>query len=198
MAMAADDAELVARARAGSRDAFGELVLRHERAMLAVARAYFACDADAEDAVQDAFVKAYRALGDLKDGQSFAAWLMRTTTRRCIDVLRSQTGKVSLEAFSSTAALRPRVGHQQLTPATLASKSEEAEIVRAALGLLQDTLRVVLMLRYVEHLSYDAIADYLGVTSSAVRGRLERGKKALRKALQGRAAPRTLQGRSKE
>ncbi len=184
--MAATDAELVAKAKEGARDAFGELVLRHERPMLAVARAYFASEADAQDAVQDAFVKAYRALGKLQDGQSFAAWLTTITVRECLNVLRNRTDKVSLEAFSSTACLKPRLGQQQLTPAALASRNEESEAVMIAVGLLHESLRVVLMLRYVERLPYDAIADYLGVPPSTVRGRLERAKQALRKALDER------------
>jgi RNA polymerase sigma-70 factor (ECF subfamily) len=183
--MTGSDAELVALARTGDREAFGELVLRHERAMLAVARAYFACDADAQDAVQDAFVKAFRAVGDLRDDKSFPAWLTTITVRQCIDTLRTNTSKVSLETLSSTGQFRQRLGQEQLTPATLTTRGEEAETVKAAMGCLPETLRVALMLRYVEHLTYEQIAAYLGIPASTVRGRLARGKSALRNALAG-------------
>jgi RNA polymerase sigma-70 factor (ECF subfamily) len=167
--------------------------------MLVVARAYFASQEDAQDAVQEAFVEAFRALGKLRDGQSFAAWLTTITVRECLNILRTRTDKVSLEAYSSTAFLKPRLGQEQLTPATLASRTEEREVVMAALGLLPDSLRVVLMLRYAEHLSYDSIAGYLGVPASTVRGRLERAKQALCKALQERsAAARPMPQRRRE
>ncbi len=195
--MVPTDAELTARALGGNREAFGELVKRHERPMLAVARAYFACEADAQDAVQEAFIKAFRALGSLQDGQCFAAWVTTITVRQCIDTLRTRTDKVSLEMLSSTACLRPCLVQPQLTPATLASRNEEAEAVMSALGLLPGPLRIVLLLRYAEQLSYESIAEYLGVPASTVRGRLERGKQALRKALEERAAV-TAQGARQE
>ncbi|NQT85253.1 sigma-70 family RNA polymerase sigma factor [bacterium] len=184
-----EDAQLVRLAKGGAGEAFGVLVVRHERAMLAIARAYFACEADARDAVQDAFVKAYNALGKLECDERFAAWLARITSRTCLDVLRSQKEKVSLTEFSSTIDLRPRSGGRDLTPATLSCKNEEAQFVRAAVGRLPEEKRVILMLRYSDGMSYDKIAQYLGLKTSTVRGRLVGAKKALQKVLKGTAPP---------
>ena len=178
-----DDAQLVSRAKQGDRPAFGELVTRHERAMLAIARAYFASEADAEDAVQEAFVKAYRSLAQLTADAQFAAWLARITVNTCLDTLRARTDKVSLADFATTARFRSRVGQLQLTPATLASRGEEAEMLKAAIGRLPEALRVVLMLRYVEDMSYEQIGTYLGVPASTVRGRLYTAKQALKELL---------------
>jgi len=182
---ASEDSALVARAREGDRDAFGELVLRHEQAMLAIARAYFASEADAEDAVQEAFVAAFSRLEQLADDGRFAGWVARITARKCIDILRSRTDKVSLADFASTVQLRSRLGRTQLTPASLASRDEEADRLKAAIGSLPEAQRVVLMLRYAQDLTYDQIAVYLDVPPSTVRGRLHTAKRALGEALAG-------------
>lgn len=181
--IAADDQTLVARARSGDLEAFGELVSRHERAMLAVGRAHFASVADAEDAVQDAMVKAFRALDQLKDGRRFSGWLLRITVHTCIDTLRRRTDKVSLADFATTVPLLPRLGEPPLTPAALASKAERSEQLQAAIGRLPEAQRIVVMLRYGEDMTYDQIAEYLDVPPSTVQGRLRRARRALREML---------------
>ena len=179
----AEDAALAARAKAGDHEAFGELVRRHNAAMLAIARAYFASEADAEDAVQEAFVKAFRSLDQLAFNHRFAAWVARITKTTCLNILAARTDKVSLAAFASTVKLEPRLGRVQLTPATLASKGEEAEQLMAAIGRLPESQRVVLLLRYIEGLTYEQMALYLDVPASTVRGRLYAAKNALRRML---------------
>jgi len=186
---AAADAELVLRAKQGDSEAFGELVMRHERAMLAIARAHFAEEEDARDAVQDAFLKAFRSLEGLNDGRRFAAWLASITANTCRDILRVRTDKVSLTDFSSTARLRPRLGQEDLTPASLTRKGEDAELLRIAIGRLPEEQRVVLMLRYVEHMTYETMAGYLDLPASTVRGRLYHAKQALREMLKRHIAP---------
>ena len=116
--------------------------------MLAVARAYFASEADAEDAVQDAVVRAYRALDQLADGGRFAAWLARITVNTCLNILAARSDRVSLAQFASTVKLHRRLRGTTLTPASFASKGEEAELLKAAVGRLPEEQRVVLMLRY--------------------------------------------------
>jgi RNA polymerase sigma-70 factor (ECF subfamily) len=178
-----DDATLVARAKAGDRDAFGQLVSRHERAVFAIARSYFASEADAEDAVQEAFVKAFETLGQLESDRCFAAWVARITVNVCLATLRSRTDKVSLTQFASTAQLHPRLGQEQLTPAMLASRGERSDLIKAALGRLVEDQRVVLMLRFGEEMTYEQMAEYLDVPATTVQGRLHRAKEALRKIL---------------
>jgi RNA polymerase sigma-70 factor (ECF subfamily) len=175
-----DDGALVRNARAGDRAAFGELVRLHGPAMHAVSQAYFASHADAEDAVQEAFLKAYRHLAQLADDTRFASWLTRITINTCLNILAARTDKVSLDAFASGVQLQHRLGRVDLTPATLAGKDEEARQLRAAIGRLPEPQRVTLMLRYVEDMTYEQIADYLGVPASTVRGRLHSARQTLR------------------
>ena len=177
---AAEDHLLVTRARAGDREAFGALAERHGRAMLAIARAYFASEADAEDAVQEAFMKAFRALDDLHDEICFAAWVAQITRNSCLEILRTKSDKMSLADFATSVPLRPRQGRIALTPATLAGKGEEADLLRAAIGRLPEEQRLVIMLRYVEGLRYEQIAAYLDLPASTVRTRAHRAREALR------------------
>jgi len=180
-----DDATLVARAKGGDTEAFGDLVARHQRAMYAIGRAYFASEADAEDAVQDAFVKAFQSLAQLNCETRFAAWMAKITANTCLDTLRARKDKLSLADFATSVALIPRVGPPQLTPAALASRSEDADMLRAAIGRLPEPQRVVLMLRYGGDLAYEEIADYLGLPVTTVDSRLHKGKLALREMLKG-------------
>jgi len=180
---APDDDQVVERARSGDRQAFGQLVCRHEKAMLAIARSYFASEADVEDAVQEAFVKAYQNFSQLEAAGRFPGWLARITVNTCLNMLRSQSDRVSLAAFASTVALNPRLGQAQFTPATLASQSEQAVFVRAAIGRLPEDQRVVLMLHFGEDMTYEQMAAYLDVPPPTVQGRLHRAKEALKKML---------------
>jgi RNA polymerase sigma-70 factor (ECF subfamily) len=179
----ADDAALVKQAKAGDREAFGQLATRHGRAMLAIARAYFASEADAEDAVQDAVLKAFKALDQLQDDARFAAWLARITVNTCLNILAAQSDKLSLADFASTVEVHRRLRQTTLTPATLASKGEEAQLLKAAIGRLSEDQRVAVMLRYTEGMTYEETAEYLDVPASTVRGRLYTAKLALRDML---------------
>jgi RNA polymerase sigma-70 factor (ECF subfamily) len=180
---ALDDGLLVARARQGEREAFGELVRRHQRPMLAIARSYFASEADAEDAVQEAFVSAFQALHQLAADARFAAWLARITVNAAHAILRRDTAKLSLADFASTAKFQSRLGAIQLTPATLASRGEQAEQLKAALGRLPEPQRMALVLRYAADMTYEQIAAYLDLPASTIRGRLHTAKQALKALL---------------
>jgi len=150
---------------------------------MAIARSYFASDADASDAVQEAFIRAFERLGQLETPASFAAWLARITTHICIDTLRTRTDKLSLNDFASTARLQPRLGQTSYTPSTLASRGEQADLVKAAVGHLPEDQRTVVMLHFGEGMTYEQIAAYLGVPATTVQGRLHRAKKTLRGVL---------------
>jgi RNA polymerase sigma-70 factor (ECF subfamily) len=184
-AVLTDDAWLVSRAKEGDHEAFGQLVSRHERAMLAIARSYFASEDSVEDAVQEAFVKAFQAIRQIDNGSRFAGWMARITATTCVDTLRSRSDRVSLAEFASSMSITLRVGIRAPTPATLASKAEYSELLKAALGRLPEDQRVVLMLRYAEDMSYERIAAYIDTNVSTVRGRLHHAKRALRQILKG-------------
>ena len=151
--------------------------------MLAVARGHFASAADAEDAVQDSLVKAFRALHQLRDDGKIARWLMRITINTCRNTLRTRTDKQSLADFATSVPLRQRLGQEQFTPATLASQAERTDQLRAAIGRLPEDERAVVMLRYGQDMTYAQVADYLDIPPTTVQSRLRRAKRALKEML---------------
>ncbi|HYC89727.1 MAG TPA: sigma-70 family RNA polymerase sigma factor [Thermoanaerobaculia bacterium] len=165
------------------------LVRTHTGALLRVARRFLRSEEDARDAVQDAFVSAFRALDRFGAHAQLATWLHRIVVNACLMRLRTQRRRPEEEL----EALLPRFaedGHQ-LEPSepwcetaeTLLEREELCGVVRAAIDELPDTYREVVLLRDIEELSTEETADLLGVTPNAVKIRLHRARQALRTLL---------------
>jgi len=168
------DDELVDAARGGDRDAFGALVARHRRDALRVA--YGIADGEADDVAQDAFVKAYRHLGQFKVGASFRAWLLAIVANEARNRRRS---------FVRRNALVLRVGAAEAAedaedPADEAMRHARREVLVGALARLSDRDREVLSLRYFAQLSETEMAAGLGCPPGTVKSRLSRAMERLR------------------
>lgn len=183
------EAALLARLRAGEDDAFDELVRLAGGRMLAVARRMMRTEEDAQDAVQDAFLSAFRSL-DRFDGRSMlTTWLHRITVNACLMRLRSQRRRPE----RAIEDLLPRFvedGHQaepsrpwRAVTDPGANVAETRELVRAKILDLPEQYRVVLVLRDLEELSTEDTAEALGMTVNAVKTRLHRARQALRALL---------------
>jgi RNA polymerase sigma-70 factor (ECF subfamily) len=178
------DTELVQRAREGDRAAFRVLVERHQRASYALAMGMLRHEADARDALQEAFLKAFRNLGNFHGEAAFSTWLYRIVTNACID--RRRRRKVTVEAddatigsvdSSPTLAVAPRNPHRELERARL------GERIQAALSKLPDYHRDAVVLREIEGLSYAEIAEATGVSIGTVMSRLFHARQKLQAAL---------------
>lgn len=183
------DAELVRRTLAGDRGAFGALVGRYERVVGALAFQKVGNSADAEDVAQESFLKAYAALGELDDPGKFGSWLYGIAFRASIDVLRRRGRRgpvVPIDAAKEP--LDPRAGDD-------AARRDEAERVQAALGAIPDKYRLVLTLRYQQHMSYEEIARHLGEPAGTVANRIHRAAKMMRERLE-RAAEKDEEAES--
>lgn len=167
-----DDATLVARARDRDVRAFEELVRRYQGAMFGHAVRMLADRAEAEDAVQEVFVTAWRRLSELHADAAFSSWLYRSTTRRCLNVLRSR--KPATEFDVGLVAAGP-AGQ----PDRAAVVSAQLEALTAALQRLTPEQRACWLLREVEDLPYEEIAEVVGTTATAVRGRIARARAQL-------------------
>lgn len=188
-AVITDDAKLLARLRAREEAAFDELVDAAAGRLLSVARKMMPTEADAEDAVQDALLSAFRSL-DRFDGRSkLTTWLHQITVNACLMKLRSKRRRPE----KSMDALLPEFvsdGHQK-TPqkpwhADGPAGIEQAELralVRSRIEELPEQYRVVLVLRDVEGLDTEETAAVLGVTLDTVRTRLHRARQALKTLL---------------
>jgi len=173
-ARAAD--ERLARAAAiGDGFAFEALMRRHESAAYRVAVRMLGRPADAEEAVQDAFVAAWRALPGFRGQSRFSTWMHRITVNRCLTVI---AGRRPLAAPLSGAEADP--GHG---PLEAAAAREGTRAVTAAIECLTPEQRAPFVLRELEGLSYDEIGEVLDLSPAAVKGRLHRARLELVEAV---------------
>ena len=178
---AEDDATLVARALAGDRVAFGDLIERHEAIVGALVRQRVPRRQDAEDVVQEAFLKSYRSLRSLRDASRFGPWLYGIAARAAIDHWRRRGrggAPVSLDTLRGAGAQDPASPRE--TAVEIAARKESAERLLAAVGTLPDRYRVVLTLRYLRHMSYREIAEHLSEPDGTIANRLHRALRILK------------------
>ena len=171
------DGDLVRRSLAGDRAAFGDLVERYERVIGVLAFQKVGNRSDAEDVAQEAFLKAFAALDELKEPERFGSWLYGIVFRAAIDLLRRRQRRgpvVAIEDVEPVSAIRTE---------TEVARREQSERVVEAVGELPDKYRLVLTLRYQESLSYQEIADHLGEPAGTVANRIHRAANLLRERL---------------
>lgn len=186
--MELDDSELVQRSLAGNKDAFGELVMRHEAIIFGGVLGYVKDPGVAKDLTQDAFIKAYSRLTTLKDHAKFKPWMRRIAHRICIDWLRSPTRKEISFAqvmeqgnYSSEPDLVVLDSSSQVEE--IVEEKERKRVILQALDSLTPEYRSVVLLRYMQELSYEEISAYLKVPLSTVKWRLHIGIRLLRNKL---------------
>src|ERR1700756_2451330 len=177
---------LVASARSGDAAAFEELVARYEDKIFRLTSNITGNREDAEDAMQEAFLKAYAHLNDFQGESRFYTWLVRIAANEALMRLRKRRpNHFSLDQpIASDSELMPReLEEWSPNPEQLYAKSEIDNIVSAFVEQLEDDYRIVLVLRDVEELSTQETADALGISISAVKSRLLRARLKLREKL---------------
>ncbi len=180
------DAALVDRARhanPGDTRAFDELIARHRSRVVANCRYLAASGNQAEDLAQEVLVKAYFALKKYERRSKFSTWLYRIKVNHCLNHRRAERKRVADVAIDDVvtddAALR-------VAPEVEAELTRQADVtrVRAAVASLSDTLRVPLVMRELDEMSYDEIAQALEISLPAVKMRILRARQELRVALE--------------
>ena len=174
-----EDAELIERARRGEVMAYEELVRRYQDVAVRAAHV-IAPDGDAEDAAQEAFVKAYAALGRFRTGSPFRPWLLRIVTNEARNRRRSAGRRTGLALRA--AEDRP-LGDAAPSPESAVLAHEARVTLMAALNLLRDEDREVIGARYFLDLSEAETADALGIPRGTVKSRLSRALGRLRAGL---------------
>lgn len=169
---------LLARTRAGDKEAFGELVRCNQGRVFAVAYGILGNADDAQDVAQEAFLRAYRALGSLKSDAAFVAWLLRIVTNLSINYKKRGAAHAAVP-LENTAEPVSRAE----TPEEYAERRETMARLAAALAGLTAEQRAVLALREIEGLSYEDMAAVLAVPLGTVKSRLNHARARLRQAL---------------
>jgi RNA polymerase sigma-70 factor, ECF subfamily len=173
--------DLVERARAGDRDAFGELVRIHQHEVYTLA-VRLVHDRDlAADVTQDAFVRAWRAMPKFRGDAKFSTWLHRITVNTAW-THRTRRNRVRLDPLESLAA-EPE--STSLDPIRAGESAILAPTIADALASLSASVRAVVVLKDIYDWSHAEIADHLDITVTAAKVRLHRGRKELRESLRG-------------
>jgi RNA polymerase sigma-70 factor (ECF subfamily) len=172
-----NDAAIVACVLAGDVDAYAVLVTRHRPRMARYAVRMLGNRDDAQEALQDAFVRAYRALGRCDDPERFGSWLFSILVNRCRTTGARSTRRARTFVTDDVAARAASQNH----PAEQAAWREEID---RALDQLDPDQREAFLLKHVEGLSYDEMADVTGVGVSALKMRVKRACDRLRGLLQ--------------
>lgn len=175
------DEELVevSRASGGSSQAFDELVRRHQGRIMANCRYISKSPNDAEDLAQEVFVKAFFALPRFEVRSSFKTWLQRIKINHCLNHLEKKRGKVFVDAEEPALTVVEEMRVQPRAERDLRS-IEDRERIEIVLDDLSEAIRVPLVLREVDGLSYQEIADELEISLSAAKMRIKRGREAFR------------------
>jgi len=178
----AEDALLVERARHGDSDAYGELVRRYQALATRTAYVITGTSAEAEDAAQDGFTKAYFALDRFRAGAPFRPWLLRIVANEAKNRRKALGRRPTVDL--SVAEDRPS-GDTALSPEAAALASERRELVLGALRKLREEDRLVIAYRYFMDLSEAEMAEALGVARGTVKSRLSRALVRLREVASG-------------
>jgi RNA polymerase sigma-70 factor (ECF subfamily) len=177
VAPAPDDAVIVRRVLGGEVDAYARLVERHRDRLARYAVRMLGDPEDAEEALQDAFVRGYRSLATCKDPARFGPWLFRILVNRC-------RTKVVLRQRRSRTFVRDEVALATAGVAALDERGAWREEIALALGALDPLYREAFLLKHVEELEYEEMAKLTGVRVSALKMRVKRACDRLRDLLQ--------------
>jgi RNA polymerase sigma-70 factor, ECF subfamily len=171
------DRDLILRARRGEADAFGELVTRYQTGVFNVCYRVLNERREAEDLAQEAFIRAYERLGTFDLERPFGPWIRRVAANLCLNHLSARLAE-------SAELDEERDADDGQKPETAYEVRERSEQIRRAMASLPPHYRVVVELRHYQDLSYDEIAESMGIPLSDVKSHLFRARKLLAEKLQ--------------
>ena len=166
----------------GDVNAFEKLVTEYEKAVYAIAQRMTGNPEDAADMTQEAFIKAYNSLGSFRGDSKFSVWLYRIATNVCLDFLRSRSRKptVSLSVEDDDGEeVELDIADESQSPERLLERGLTRDAVRRGLDALSPEYRQILLLREIQGLSYEEIADVLTLEVGTVKSRIFRARKRL-------------------
>lgn len=181
------DRELVAKAQAGDKRAFGLLVEKYQRKLVRLLSRYIRDAAEVEDVAQDAFIKAYRALPAFRGESAFYTWLYRiginTAKNHLVATGRRAPTSTEVEAEDAESMDEGEQLRDVNTPESVLLSKEIAATVNAAMDGLPEELRTAIQLREIEGMSYEDIAKVMDCPIGTVRSRIFRAREAISERL---------------
>ncbi len=175
-----DDRTLAVRAQEGDIASLERLFRRHQQAMYRVALRILDDRGDAEDAVQEAFVSAWRGINSYRGDAAFSSWLYRIVTNRSFNMTRSRRHRFTVPVDTAESQVPASTHH---SPEAAAAVGAERDALQRALAGLPVEQRACWVLRENDGLGYDEIADVVGLSPDAVRGKIHRARQSLVQAM---------------
>jgi len=177
-----DEEELIELALAGQSSAFETLVIRYQDRLYTAMISIVGSADEAEDVVQEAFIQAYLKLDTFQRNSRFFTWLYRIAFNYALARRRRRKNHQSLEQARENTGVDPTFEGD--TPDTRMTRTEDIQLVHRALAVLSEDHRSILVLREMEDLSYEDIAEALNISIGTVRSRLNRARAALKQQLE--------------
>jgi RNA polymerase sigma factor (sigma-70 family) len=175
---------LVDRVRAGDRTAFAALMRLHNRRLYRIARAALRSSTEAEDALQEAYLRAYQSLSQFRGDAALSTWLSRLVLNECFGRLRRDHRRQNVVPIVGLPAEMDSVADlEHDLPDRVAARTEMRALIEAKLDELPEDFRMVFVLRSIEELSIEETAQTLGIQEATVRSRHFRAKGLLRESL---------------
>jgi RNA polymerase sigma factor (sigma-70 family) len=178
-----DERALVLRVVAGDRTAFELVMRRHNRRLFRLARATLRNDAEAEDALQEAYLTAYRSMVQFRGDAALGTWLSRLVLNECLGRIRRQTRRdnvIPLQRSQDDTELDTVVTTDANSPEQALMRSELRTLLESKLDALPEAFRIVFVLRCVEEMSVEETARCLSIPEATVRSRHFRARSLLR------------------
>jgi len=181
--MSYSDIDIIDRFNKGDRSAFEDLVRANQNRIYNLCRYTLGNDRDADDAAQDTFVKAYLNLKNFKPQRSIYSWLVRIAVNTCIDYKRRPRAQSTERAFGSDSEATFEVGSTTETPEDAYRNAQLKGELERSLSKLSIKLRAIIVLREIDGLSYEEIAEISGISIGTVKSRISRAKAELKQDL---------------
>lgn len=179
-----DDHQLIQDCLSGETEAFGRLVVRYQDRLYNTLLGVLCSPEDAREVAQDAFVQAFHKLSTFRGRSAFYSWLFRIAMNAAISRKRTaRRAPASIDAARDAAGIEPVDGHPGSSPSHSLEVTERQAAVRAALADLPEEFRTALVLKEIEGMKYEEIAEVVGCPIGTVRSRIHRGRSELREKL---------------
>lgn len=175
------DADLIRRTLHGDNGAYGELVRKHQNRLYNTVVQITGRRSDAEDIVQEAFVRAFVSLKDFRRDCAFYTWLYRLAVNLAITQIRKKEPAISLDTSRELGFCEPVATEESAEDGLM--REERAPLIAAALAKLGEQHRTILVLREIEQFDYETIAKVLDLNVGTVRSRLYRARRKMRRLL---------------
>ncbi|MBQ4515278.1 MAG: sigma-70 family RNA polymerase sigma factor [Clostridia bacterium] len=180
---------LIEKSKQGDVDAFEQLIISYQKKIVNLAYRMLGNMADAEDAAQDIFVRVFRSISGFNEQAAFSTWIYRIATNVCLDILRkkkrqNEQNTISIHRGEENDEYELPIEDNQPSPYEQAQKSAAMKALEKALNQLGDEQKMVIILRDINGLSYEEIAEITNCTLGTVKSRINRSRLTLRKLLE--------------